>query len=131
MGRKGRLKKLTAGYATFRWLSGVQSKEKSWSIGVLAHRSGYEAWMAYLTKGLLEDPEFLRKYEALRDPWAKSKLVGQKISELSRRYRELDQQKKDELAKEAEIELQKGLELMIKDKKKLQELLALVDPQQD
>ena len=131
MGRKDRLKKLTAGYATFRWLSGVQSKEESWSIGVLAHRSGYEAWMAYLTKGLLEDPEFLRKYEALRDPWAKSKLVGQKISELSRRYRELDQEKKDELAKEAEIELQKGLELMIKDKKKLKELLALVDPQQD
>ena len=126
MVKKGRLRKLTAGYATWRWLSGVQSKEKQWFLGVLSRRNGYEAWMAHLTKGL-QDPVFLRKFEATKDPWERSRLVGEKISQLRKSFLQLTEQQKSELAKEAEVELKAGLQLLVKDKKAIEELLALVD----
>ena len=119
--------KLTAGWASWRWLSGVSSKEKQWSLGVLGGRGGYEAWMVHLTKGF-QDPEFLLRFERTTDPWERSKLVGQKISELRRSFMALTDEQRAELAKQAEVELRAGLEMMGKDKKTIQELLALVDP---
>ena len=119
--------KLTAGWASWRWLSGVSSKEKQWFLGVLSGRGGYEAWMAHLTKGF-QDPEFLLKFERTTDPWERSKLVGQKISDLRKSFIALTDEQRAELAKQAEVEFRTGLEMMGKDKKTIQELLALVDP---
>jgi len=128
MGKQSKgIHKLTAGWASWRWLSGVSSKEKQWFLGTLAGRSGYEAWMVHLAGGL-QNPDFLLKFEGTSDPWERSKLVGQKISELRKSYRAVTDEQRAELAKQAEVELRTGLELMSKDKKIIQELLALVDP---
>jgi len=119
--------KLTAGWASWRWLSGVSSKERQWFLGTLRGRSGYEAWMTHFTRGL-QHRDFLLKFEATSDPWERSKLVGKKISELRKTFRALTDEQRTELAKQAEVELRTGLELMSKDKKKIEELIALVDP---
>jgi len=119
--------KLTAGWASWRWLSGVSSKEKQWFLGTLVGRGGYEAWMAHLTRGL-QHPDFLLKFEGTTDPWERSKLVGQKISELRKSFETMNDEERIELSKQAEVELRTGLELMGKDKKTIQELIALVDP---
>lgn len=119
--------RLTAGWGSWRWLSGVSAKEKQWFLGTLMGRGGYEAWMAHLTGGL-QDPDFLLKFEATSDPWERSKLVGRKISELRRSYKAMTDDQRAELAKQAEVEMKAGLELMGKDKKTIQELIALVDP---
>lgn len=119
--------KLTAGWASWRWLSGVSSKEKQWFLGTLRGRGGYEAWMVHLASGL-QNPDFLLKFEGTSDPWERSKLVGQKISELRKSYRAMNEEQRVELAKQAEVELKTGLELMGKDKKTIQELITLVDP---
>jgi len=125
--RRRGIQKLTAGWASWRWLSGVSSKEKHWFIGTVMGRGGYESWMAHLTKGL-QDPNFLLKFEAASDPWERSKLVGQKISELRKSYLALTEEQRAELARQAEVELRTGLEMMGRDKKTIQELIALVDP---
>jgi hypothetical protein len=119
--------KLTAGWASWRWLSGVSSKEKNWFLGVLMGRGGYEAWMTHLTKGI-QETNFLLKFEAATDPWERSKLVGQRISELRKSYKTMNEEQRAELAKQAEIELKSGLELMGRDKKTIQELISLIDP---
>ena len=124
--RRG-INKLSAGWASWRWLSGVSSKEKMWFLGTLMGRGGYEAWMAHLTSGL-QDPNFLLRFEAQTDPWERSKIVGQKISELRKSYRTMNNEQRAELAKQAEVELRTGLEILGKDKKTIQELIALVDP---
>jgi hypothetical protein len=119
--------KLTAGWASWRWLSGVSSKEKQWFLGTLMGRGGYEAWMTHLTKGI-QETNFLLKFEAATDPWERSKLVGQRISELRKSYKTMNEEQRAELAKQAEIELKSGLELMGRDKKTIQELISLIDP---
>jgi hypothetical protein len=119
--------KLTAGWASWRWLSGVSAKEREWFLGSLRGRGGYESWMAHLTQGL-QDPDFLLKFEGTSDPWERSKLVGQRISDLRRTFRLMTEEQRVELAKQAEVELKAGLELMGKDKKTIQDLIALVDP---
>jgi len=121
------LHKLTAGWASWRWLSGVSSKEKQWFLGTLNGRGGYEGWMAHLAKGLQES-DFLLRFEGTSDPWERSKLVGQKISQLRVSFRSLSEEQRVELAKQAETELRTGLEMMGRDKKAIQELIALVDP---
>ena len=121
------LHKLTAGWASWRWLSGVSSKEKQWFLGTLRGRGGYEAWMVHLASGL-QNPDFLLKFEGTSDPWERSKLVGQKISQLRKSYRAMNDEQRVELLKQAEVELKTGLELMGKDKKTIQELITLVDP---
>jgi hypothetical protein len=83
--------------------------------------------MSHLTRGL-QDPEFLLKFEGTSDPWERSKLVGLRISELRRSFRLMTEEQRTELAKQAEVELKTGLELMGKDKKIIQDLIALVDP---
>lgn len=119
--------KLTAGWASWRWLSGISAKEREWFLGSLRGRGGYQSWMAHLTRGL-QDPGFLLRFEGMADPWERSKLVGLRISELRESYRAMSDEMRIELAKQAETELKTGLELMGKDKKIIQDLISLVDP---
>jgi hypothetical protein len=121
------LRQLTSGYATWRWLSGISAKEREWFLGSLRGRGAYEAWTQHLASGL-QDSGFLLKFEAESDPWNRSKLVGQKISELRKTFQELSEDQRTELGKQGEVELKTGLELMGKDKKTVQELITLVDP---
>jgi len=113
--------------ASWRWLSGVSSNGKQWLLGTLMRRGDYESRMTHLVEGL-QEPDFLLKFEGTTDPWERSKLVGQKISELRRSYMALSEEQQAELAKQAEVELKTGLEIIGKDKKTIQELIALVDP---
>lgn len=119
--------KFTAGWGSWRWLSGISAKEREWFLGSLRGRGGYESWMTHLTRGL-QDHDFLLKFEDTTDPWDRSKLVGQRISQLRTSFRAMNQEQKAELARQAEVELKTGLELMGKDKKTIQELMSLVDP---
>ena len=125
-GRRG-MERLSSGWATWRWLSGVSSKERQWFLGTLSGRPGYEAWITHLSKGL-QDAEFLLQFETTSDPWDRSRLVGTKISELRTSFRRLNTEQRGELSRQGEVELRTGLEMMGKDKKTIQELLALVDP---
>lgn len=125
--RTSGMRRLSSGWASWRWLGGISTKEKEWFLGSIRGRGGYQSWMAYLAKGL-QDTSFLLKFEDTSNPWERSKLVGQKISELCKSYRALTEEERVELAKQGEVELKAGLELMSKDKKTIQELLALVDP---
>jgi hypothetical protein len=54
--------------------------------------------------------------------------VGQRISELRKSFATLTEDQRAELGKQAEVELKAGLELMGRDKKTIQDLIALVDP---
>jgi len=119
--------RVTAGWTSWRWLSGVSAKEKNWFLGCLMGRGGYQSWVAHLTRGL-QDTTFLLKFEETSDPWERSKLVGQKISELRKSYVVMSEEERAELAQQAEVELRTGLELMHKDKKIIRDLIALVDP---
>ena len=121
------LHKFTAGWASWRWLSGVSAEEKQWFLGTINGRGGYEGWMTHLTKGL-QDPDFLSKFEGTSDPWEQSKLVGQRISQLRVSFRSMSEEQRVELAKMAEVELRTGLEIMGRDKKAIRELISLVDP---
>ena len=76
----------------------------------------------------LQETDLLLKFEATSDPWERSKLIGQKISELRKSFMEMNDAQRQELAKQGETELRTGLELLGKDKKTIQELIALVDP---
>jgi hypothetical protein len=82
--------------------------------------------MSHLTKGL-QEPNFLLRFEAETDPWNRSRLVGQRISQLRKTYRAMSDSQRRELAEEAEVELKSGLELLGKDKRMIQELISLVD----
>jgi len=55
-------------------------------------------------------------------------MVGQKISQLRKSFRELSNEQRAELAKTGEVEMVTGLQLLGKDKKLIQELVELVDP---
>lgn len=121
------MRRLTSGWASWRWLSGISSKEKQWFLGSLMGRGGFQAWMTHLTKGL-QDPSFLLRFEGTSDPWERSRIVGEKISELRKTYAAMNEDERTELAKEAEVEMKTGLELLGRDKKTIQDLIALVDP---
>ena len=56
----------------------------------------------------------------------RSKLVGQRISELRKSSGALTEDQRVELGKQAEVELKTGLELPGRDKKIIQDLIALV-----
>lgn len=116
---------VTAGYGTWRWLSGIAAKQASWLLGSLEGRKGYEAWMVHLVDGL-QDTRFLAEIEKTSDPWQKSKLVGQKISVLAKQYARLRREEKAELAKRAEVELKAGIEVLSHEKKRVLELLKTV-----
>jgi hypothetical protein len=122
-----RLQKLGGGWASWRWLQGVSSKEKSWLLGVVQDRSGYIAWSMFLAKGLGEEA-FLLEFKRQADPWLRAKLVGQKISALRQAFRRLTEAERAELARTGETELKTGLELLGRDKKMIQDLIQIVDP---
>lgn len=100
----------------------MSAKEKQWFLGTINGRGGYEGWMTHLTKSL-QDANFLLEFEGTSDPWERSKLVGQKISQLRVSFRSMSEEQRIELAKEAEVELRTGLEIMGRDKKAIQELI--------
>jgi len=68
------------------------------------------------------------RFEAESDPWQRSKMVGQKVSQLRDSFRKLSDEQRAELAKSGEVEMMTGLHLLGKDKKLIQELVELVDP---
>jgi len=76
----------------------------------------------------LQDANFLLAFEGATDPWDRSKIVGQRISELRASFLKMSEAQRMELAKTAETELRTGLELLGKDKKMIQQLIAIVDP---
>jgi hypothetical protein len=124
--RRG-IRGFSAGWAGWKWLSGSDAKQRQWFLGILEGRSGYLSWMSVLTKGL-QDPDFLLRFEAETDPWARSRMVGQKISEIRKTFETMTGEQRSELAREGEVELKAGLELMGRDKKTVQDLIAMVDP---
>src|SRR5437879_6555167 len=71
---------------SWRYLAGSTAKEKAWLLGVIQNRAGYGAWIAHLAKGL-SDKDILLAFDSETDPWARSKLVGQKIHELTVSFR--------------------------------------------
>ena len=84
----GKLQHLGAGWGSWRYLAGATAKEKAWLLGVIQNRSGYGAWIAHLANGL-GDKAFLVAFESEPDPWGRSKLVGEKIHELTLSFRKL------------------------------------------
>ena len=124
------IRDVTPGYATWRWLSSIAAKQGQWLLGSLAGRGGYEAWVAHLIQGL-QEPRFLATFETTTDPWTRSRMVGQKISELARAYARLTPEEKAELAKQAEVELKAGMEMLKGEKKRvlglLREVTATID----
>lgn len=121
------MQKLSGGWMTWRWLSGVSEKEKQWLLGVIRSRNGYQSWTVHLSQGL-RDPDFLLAFEKTADAWQRSRLVGEKISQLRQTFRNLTDDQQAELAKQGEAELKTGLELLGKDKQTIQQLIELVDP---
>jgi hypothetical protein len=126
-GSKRGMQRLSGGYSSWRWLGGINAKERMWFLGALHRRNGYEAWSVHLADGL-QNTDFLLRFEATSDPWERSKLVGQRISELRKTFLKMPEAQKAELARRGEVELKTGLELMGKDKRTIQELISLVDP---
>jgi hypothetical protein len=122
-----KMQKLSSGWATWRWLSGVSQKEKQWLIGTIRSRNGYQSWMVHLSEGL-RDGDFLLAFEKTADPWQRSRLVGEKISALRQSFMKLTSDQRAELAKQGEAELKTGLELLGRDKQTIQQLIELVDP---
>lgn len=96
-----------------------------WLLGSLTGRGGYEAWMTHLVDGL-QDDKLALEMEKTSDPWQRSRLVGEKISQLAKEFSKLTKEQKDELAQRAEIELKAGTELMKKDKENILELFKTV-----
>ena len=123
----GRLQTLGAGWGSWRYLAGSTAKEKAWLLGVIQNRAGYGAWISHLARGL-SDKTFLLAFDSETDPWARSKLVGQKIHELTVSFRKLTEAQRSELAAQAESELRIGLAQLIKDKTQLKSLLDCVEP---
>jgi hypothetical protein len=85
--------------------------------------------MVHLSRGL-SDPNFLLAFEGTQDPWQRSRLVGEKIAELRKSFMTLSDEQRAELAKQGEVELKAGLEMLGRDKRTIQQLLEIVDPPQ-
>ena len=81
---------MSAGCVRWRWLSGISDKERSWFLGSLHGRGGFESWMAHLTRGL-QDSNFLLKFEGTSHPWERGKSVGQQTSELRASYMKMSE----------------------------------------
>ena len=58
----------------------------------------------------------------------RSRLVGERIAEIRKSFKAMSEDERRELAKSSETELRTGLELSGRDKKIVQELVAIVDP---
>jgi hypothetical protein len=119
---------LSAGKALFNWLANVQARPTAWSLGALANRAGFGAWMVFLVRSIHKDQSFLAEVIGMSDPWQRSKSIGMKISEIAKEFRKLSEAEKADLAREAETELRSGMALLAADKQKILELLNPADP---
>jgi hypothetical protein len=118
-----RRKHLTSGELVYRWLDGSYSKKHNYAIGTIRNRHRFEAWAKYLTAGL-SDSEFVAELQKQPDPWLRSRTVGERISQLKASYQQLTDDEKAQLARDTEIELKTGLEMVAKDKKQIVELIT-------
>ena len=121
------LQDVSAGKSTYRWLSKIAKSGPDWFLGSIQNRNHFEAWMVYLADGF-RDADFLLRFEGTADAWARSRLVGERVSELRKSYAKLSSDAKLELGKRGETELRSGMELLGKDKKAIMDLLVAVDP---
>jgi len=118
---------VSAGKSTYRWLSKIAKSGPDWFLRSVQNRNHFEAWMVFLADGF-RDADFLLRFEATADAWARSRLVGERVSELRKSYAKLSADAKLELGKRGETELRSGMELLGKDKKAIMDLLVAVDP---
>jgi len=121
------LGKMSAGKMTFRWVSGIAQKQASWFVGSLQGKAAYAAWVVFLVQGF-RDNGFLLQFEQTSDPWARARLVGEKIHQLREAFAKLTPEEKEALGKTGEVELRAGIELLSADKKRVMELVSIVDP---
>ena len=121
------LQNMSAGKSTFRWLSKIARSQPDWFLGSLQGRDNFSAWMVFLADGF-RNSDFLLKFESTSDPWVRSKLVGERISEVRKSFARLTPEAKIELGKRGETELRAGMDLLGKDKRAMMELLQAIDP---
>jgi len=124
--RKG-LENISSGHSVYRWLTAIGAKQPAWFLGSIAGRSNFGAWINFMAKKLATS-DFLLKFQAINDPWEKSRLVGMRISEIRKDFAKLSKQEKDELGRESEVEFKAGVELLSKDKQTLLQLISITDP---
>ena len=96
-------------------------------MGSVQGRGNFAAWMVHLADGF-RNADFLLRFEGATDPWQRSRIVGEKVSELRKSFAKLSSEAKLELGKRGETELRSGMELLGKDKKTIMDLLVAVDP---
>jgi hypothetical protein len=118
---------LSAGKTTYRWLSKIARSGPDWFLGSVQGRGNFAAWMVYLADGF-RNVDFLLRFEGATDPWQRSRIVGEKVSELRKSFAKLSSEDKLELGKRGETELRSGMELLGRDKKAIADLLVAVDP---
>jgi hypothetical protein len=53
------IQKVSSGWASWKWLSGIDAKQRMWFLGAVQGRHGFQAWMSHLVKGL-QEPECQR-----------------------------------------------------------------------
>ena len=121
------MRKITSGWQSWRWLSGIDARQRAWLLGSIAGRGGYQAWSSFLVKGL-QDNTFLLQFEQATDPWEKSRIVGQRIKALSQAFVKLSDEEKVASARDAEVELRTALTTLGRDKRLIAELVEIVDP---
>src|SRR5207302_4317543 len=120
------IKSMSAGKMYAAWLKDSKQLEKNWFMGILQNREGFAAWTSWFSRGM-RAPGFLEQFDSLTDPWAKSRLVGERIREIRRTFRELTPAQREELSKDAEVELKAGLALLSRDKQMIRELLEIAE----
>src|SRR5437016_13810173 len=116
------LQNMSAGKSTFRWLSKIARSQPDWFLGSLQGRDNFSAWMVLLADGFRKS-DFLLKFESTSDPWTRSKLVGEKISELRKSFARLTTDAKLELATRGDTDLNAGMDLLGRAKRATIELL--------
>lgn len=121
------MRELSGGWSSWRWLSAIDAKQREWFLGAIRSRNGYQSWSVHLSRGL-GDEDFLQEFEKTADPWLRSRLVGERVSQLRQSFMKLTSEQRAELAKQGEAELRAGLELLGRDKKIISQLIEIVDP---
>jgi hypothetical protein len=121
------LQDVSAGKSTYRWLAKIARSGPDWFLGSVQGRGNFGAWMVHLADGF-RNVDFLLRFEGATDPWQRSRIVGEKVSELRKSFAKLTSEAKAELAKRSETELRSSMELLSKDKRAIMDLLVAVDP---
>jgi len=75
-----------------------------------------------------KDSAFLLEFEQTSDPWARARLVGETVHKAREAFAKLTQEEKAVLGKQGETELRAGIELLSADKKRVMELVSIIDP---